>query len=524
MHNSAPKTLGESIKSRIEHIIKDKFKIHEQVPNPEFPKNLEYGELFTDIAFKLAPLLKMPPNKIAQEISTELQDFGAEVKGGFINFKIPVSKSLEFLGIEKLDLLSGKKILCEYVSANPTGPLHVGHGRIAAVGDSISRILKFCGADVVREFYINDAGEQIEKIGLAILGKSQEYKGEYTESVKRKIQEMNLSDSESIGFAASRIILEDIKKTLARFGLEFDSWVSEKEISSKYSKKAMELLEKYLYYQEGALFLRTTMFGDDKDRVVIKSDGKPTYFGNDCAYHLFKVERNFDELVQVWGADHHGYINRIKAVLNIFGFKNKFVVKLVQMVNLLKDGKPFQMSKREGTFVSLDELIDEVGADAVRFIYLTRTADSHLDFDIDLAKKQSLENPVYYVQYAHARTSSLFREAKNKNLYDGYENWKRENWKKQNSRLKTSERERKLIALSAVLYDIISVSAKMYEPSTITTFLMSLAREFHSYYQKERILVDDIDTRFSRLLTCEIVQKAIRTGLDLLGVRAPDKM
>lgn len=300
MHNSAPKTLGESIKSRIEHLIKDKFKIHEQVPNPEFPKNLDYGELFTDIAFKLAPLLKMPPNKIAQEISTELQDFGAEVKGGFINFKIPVSKSLEFLGIEKLDLLSGKKILCEYVSANPTGPLHIGHGRIAAVGDSISRILKFCGADVVREFYINDAGEQIEKIGLAILGKSQEYKGEYTESVKRKIQEMNLSDSESIGFAASRIILEDIKKTLARFGLEFDSWVSEKEISSKYSKKAMELMEKYLYYQEGALFLRTTMFGDDKDRVVIKSDGKPTYFGNDCAYHLFKVERNFDELVQVW--------------------------------------------------------------------------------------------------------------------------------------------------------------------------------------------------------------------------------
>ncbi len=513
------KTLGETIKEVIQNLLTDRFKVRVIVPVPEIPKNLEYGELFTDVAFKLASSLKTSPNVLAEELSCELKDFGAQAVNGFINFKIPVSKSIRFVNLNELDFLRGKKVLCEFVSANPTGPLHIGHGRIAAVGGAISKILKFCGAEVVNEFYINDAGEQIEKLGLALIGKSEEYKGKYTESLRERIKFDPNQDPASIGFAASQIIIEDIRKTLKNFRLNFDSWVSEREIASKYSKKALELLKDYIYREGDAYFLRTTLFGDDKDRVIVKSDGKPTYFGNDCAYHLYKVERNFDELVQVWGADHHGYINRIMAALKIFGFKNKFVVKLVQMVNLIRDGKPVQMSKREGTFITLQELIDEVGVDSAKFIYLTRTADSHLDFDVDLAKKKNMENPVYYVQYAHARTSSLFREARSKGFYDGYNEWKYDM-----GRFIFEEKERRLLALSAVLYDVIYTSAKMYEPAVITSFLMSLAKEFHSYYQSQRILVQEKDVRFSRLYTCEVVQRAIRICLDILGVEAPEKM
>lgn len=524
-----PQTIGEAIGRIIEQFFRDRIKDKKNIniTKPEVPKNLEYGELSTDIAFKFCHLLNTSPQKLAEELSRELKDFGAKAINGFVNFEIPYSKSIEFLRSAKLNKLSGKRILCEFVSANPTGPLHVGHGRIAAVGDTIARTLSFCGAEVIKEFYINDAGEQIEKLGAAVLGRSEEYKGKYIDEVRKKllpkledgVEPGTFQEPEDIGLAASRLILEDIKRTLEMFDLKFDSWISEREIAAKYFEKAKELMKDYLYYQDQAWFLRTTAFGDDKDRVVIKSDKKPTYFGNDCAYHLFKVERDFDELVQVWGADHHGYIKRIEAALKIFGFTKRFVVKLVQMVNLIRQGKPVQMSKREGVFVTLDELINEVGKDAAKFIYLTRTSDSHLDFDIDVAKKKSLENPVYYVQYAHARISSVLREAEARGLCDGYEDWK-----KDEATMRFSEKERKLLALSAVLYDVILLSAEMYEPSMITSFLISLAKEFHSYYQSERILVEQSDVRFSRLFTCETVQKTIRTGLTLLGVSSPDKM
>jgi arginyl-tRNA synthetase len=524
--------LGERIREKLfkicEDIKKDKIP---PIQYPERPKNDEYGELFTDIAFKLAPIMKKSPNVIAEEIKKELQEFNPSVVNGFINFKIPPEISIDFLfNFTKPKNFEGQKILSEFVSANPTGPLHIGHGRIAAVGDAVSRMLEFCGGEVVREFYINDAGEQIEKLGQTIKGTGEEYKGEYTEKIKKILQdEIKNSDAFSLGFKASRIILEDIKKTLERFRVKFENFVSEKEISEKYIREALKIIKPYTYEQDSAIFLKTTLFGDDKDRVVIKRDGKPTYFGNDCAYHLYKTKRGFDILFQVWGADHHGYIKRIESFLNIAGFKGKFVVKLVQMVLLLKDGKTVQMSKREGTFITLDELIEEVGEDAARFIYLTKNSDTQLEFDIDLAKRKTMENPVFYVQYAHARISSVFEEAKTRKLISGYEKWKdnlKEKIKAKNfdEDFEFEEEERHILGLCCVFYDEVITACDLFEPSRLTSFLMSLTASFHSFYQKKKILTEDEKTRFKRFLVCEMTKKTIKTGLDLLGVSAPDKM
>ena len=552
---SKKKTLGQEIKERIEHFIKDKAKEKEKkgqeinreklaslsVPLPERPKKEGVGELATDVAFKLAPVFREPPEKIANELAQTLSDFNPEVIKGFVNLKIPVRKSVEFiLGFRKPDILHGKKILVEFVSANPTGPLHIGHGRIAAVGNALSNILEFCGGKVEREFYINDAGEQVEKLGKTIMGEGQEYRADYIERLREELREelssVNPENSGrmqyEIGFRASRIVLEWIKKTLEEFGVKFNRFVSEKEVSEKFLDEAIRVMKEdgdYLYKKDGAWFFRTTAFGDDKDRVVIKSDGKPTYFGNDCAYHLYKIKRGYDILIEVWGADHHGYIKRISAFLRKAGFKGEFIVKLVQMVNLIKDGRPVQMSKREGTFITLDELIKEVGADATKFIYLTRNSDTHLDFDIDLAKKKSMENPVYYVQYTHARICSIFREAQRKSLLPDYIKWK-EKVLGEGKAVKIStpsdfDEERELLGLSSIFFDEVLISAGLKEPSRITSFLLSLASAYHSFYQKKRVLVpDDDELRHLRLFVSEVVRDTVKRGLSLLGVSAPERM
>ncbi|GBD03998.1 Arginine--tRNA ligase [bacterium HR19] len=523
------KTIGERIKEKIEEFLKDR-NISLEVPNPERPKNEKYGELFTDIAFKLSPLMKKPPHQIAEEISTHLKEFNPQIVNGFVNFKIPSSVSLNFImNYERPKILEGKRVLAEFVSANPTGPLHIGHGRIAAVGNALSRIAEFCGAEVEKEFYINDAGEQIEKLGKAIKGEGEEYKGKYIEDVREKLRKEikdfgSISDYE-LGFNASRIILEDIKKTLERFGIKFRRFISEREITQKLLKEALEVMKDYLYEKDGAVFLKTTQFGDEKDRVVIKSDKKPTYFGNDCAYHLDKIKRKYDILFQVWGADHHGYIKRIESFLRIAGFQGEFIVKLVQMVNLIKDGKSVQMSKREGTYITLDELLDEVGEDAAKFIYLTRNCDTPLDFDIDMAKRKSFENPVYYVQYTHARACSLFREAENRKMLPEYQKWKEKlKSEKKTTKIFDEEEERNLLALCSVFYDEVIVSCKLWEPSRITSFLLSLASAFHSFYQRKRILTDEEETSFSRMFISEIVKEITKKGLSLLGVSAPERM
>ncbi len=562
---SRKKTLGQEIKERIEDFIKDKAKQKEKseggeeikqklaslfVPLPERPKKEGVGELATDIAFKLAPVFKEPPEKIANELAQNLSDFNPEVIKGFVNLKIPVRKSVEFLlSFRKPDVFHGKKILVEFVSANPTGPLHIGHGRIAAVGNALSNILEFCGGKVEREFYINDAGEQVEKLGKTIIGEGEEYKADYIEKLKEELKKSDMQNPDEgknntehqgtnnteyeVGFRASRIVLEWIKKTLDEFGVRFDRFVSEREVSAQFFDEAIRVMKEngdYLYKKDGAWFFRTTAFGDDKDRVVIKSDGKPTYFGNDCAYHLYKLKRGYDMLVEVWGADHHGYIKRISAFLKKAGFKGEFIVKLVQMVNIIKDGRPVQMSKREGTFITLDELIKEVGTDATKFIYLTRNSDTHLDFDIDLAKKKSMENPVYYVQYTHARICSIFKEAEKKSLLSGYMRWKENIPRRMKETVKLLllsdfEEERELLALSSIFFDEVLISAGLKEPSRITSFLLSLASAYHSFYQKKRVLVpDDDEVRNFRLFVSEVVRDTVKRGLSLLGVSAPERM
>ncbi len=519
------KTIAEIVRREIENFVRERG-IEIDVPVPEKPKNLQYGELCSDVPFKLSRHLQKPPEKIACELAERLQWLNPEPIGGFVNFKIPVKVSAKFLSrFQTLDILCGKRVLCEFLSANPTGPLHVGHGRIAAVGNAIANIFKFCGAEVDREFYINDAGEQIEKLGMSICGEGDQYKGEYINEIREILKnkaggyKFAEKDFSNIGFMASQIILEHIiKRTIDRFGIYFDSFVSEREMQ-KYLRESLEIVKPYTYEQGGALFLKTTDFGDDKDRVLIKSNGDPTYFLNDCAYHLFKLKRGYDILVEVWGADHHGYVKRIETFLRLAKFSGEFKVRLVQMVNLIKDGKPIQMSKREGTYITLDELIDEVGVDAAKFIYLTKSVDTHLDFDVDLAKKKTTENPVYYVQYTHARVCSLFKEAELRNLLEGYEEWK-----KQDPWSGFEEDERKILGLCSIFPDEVIKAYNLIEPSVITSYLIDLASEYHSFYQRKRILVEDARVRFSRLFVSEVVRKTVRSGLELLGVSAPEKM
>ncbi len=531
-------TIGEELFNRIKEFVDEKKREFSGIPldftlnMPEVPRDASFGELFTDIPFKLAPYLKKKPEEVAEELAKYTEDFGAEPTKGFVNYKIPVERSIPILlKYRGPNIMRGKRVLCEFVSANPTGPLHIGHGRIAAVGNAIANIIEFCGGEVEREFYINDAGEQIEKLGISILGYGEEYKGEYTDKIRKILESKGLEGLKlkgdafsfyEIGFRASLIILEDIKETLRRFGISFDRFVSEREISQKYLQEAKNAVADFLYEKEGAIFMRTTDFGDEKDRVFIKSDGKPTYFGNDCAYHLHKVKRGYDILVEVWGADHHGYVKRIEAFLKAVGFKGEFKVKLTQMVNLIKDGKPVQMSKREGIFISLDELIDEVSPDAAKFIYLTRNCDSHLDFDLDLARKKSMDNPVYYVQYTHARICSLFREAQ-KGKIEGYERWKRK-LIEDGGGIKVDEQERSILGLCAAFSDQVITSCKLYEPSKITSFLLTLASKYHSFYQRKRVLVDDEDVRFVRLFVSDVVRDTVRRGLSILGVSAPERM
>ncbi|MEK7238815.1 MAG: arginine--tRNA ligase, partial [Nitrospirota bacterium] len=363
---------------------------------------------------------------------------------GFINFTF--KKEYFYKNLEKLleeehsslrtNIGQGRKAQVEFVSANPTGPLHIGHGRGSAVGNALSNLLQAGGFDVQREYYINDAGLQVKLLGQSVYAKYQQelgnnipfpedgYKGDYIESISQEIiksagsKYLNQPFEECGDFFtnyAYKMMLADIAKDLKDFGIAFDRWQSEKELyeKGKVEDSLKTLSDKnFLYEKDGAMWFASTRYGDDKDRVVVKKDGEYTYFASDIAYHKDKLDRGFDTIINIWGADHHGYIPRIKSVLEAFGLqKEKFKVILIQMVTLLRHGAPVQMSKRAGEFITLREVIDEVGADTAKFIFLTRRADSHLEFDIEVAKEQTAENPVFYVQYAFARISSIFRQA-----------------------------------------------------------------------------------------------------------------
>ncbi len=519
----------------------------------EQPRVVEHGDLATPVAMSVARSLRRPPRDIAEEIAERLSSTGlferVDVAGpGFINLFLKRqylwNELLRLLkdpaGYLRKDIGKGERVQVEFVSANPTGPLHLGHGRGAAVGAALSALLQRGGYSVEREFYINDAGRQVQLLGESLFARYCEalgreypipeegYRGEYLGDLARSLVDevsdryLNRPFQEVQDFFveyAVQKMLGWIKRDLEDFGVTFDRWQSEKALYQDGTvQRCHEELKKrgFLYEKDGALWFRSTLFGDDKDRVVIKSDGTPTYFSSDIAYHWYKLQRGFHRIINIWGADHHGYVPRIKAVVKALGLpEERLHILLVQMVNLLKGGRPVQMSKRYGEFVTLREVMEEVGADTTKFIFLTRRHDSHLDFDIEVAKASSSENPVYYVQYAHARINSIFRKADQRLLED---------LKGADPSLLEQDEEIALLK-KLLLYPLIFEGAvRALEPHRITFYLQELASLFHYFYTKHRVLTEDRDITMARLLLCKGVLIVLREGFGILGITAPEKM
>ena len=522
----------------------------------EVPKIESHGDFSTNIAMVSASIQKMPPRKIAEAILNHIKDpdrilAKTEIAGpGFINFFVNTLSWHSILHkIHQEDMVygasnigNGEKIQVEFVSSNPTGPLHVGHGRGAAVGDSVANILKFCGYDVQKEYYINDSGRQINTLGKSVYLRYRElvgetiqfpdecYQGDYIRDYAKEVmglkgktlfdQDEEQSISFCARFAAERIINE-IRKDLMDFGIEFDLWFSEQSLYD--SGKVNAVIEDFkgkniIYEKDGALWFKTSNFGDEKDRVVVRKNGLTTYFASDIAYHMDKFERGFQRVINVWGADHHGYIPRVTGAIEASGLnKDRFKVILVQLVNLLRGQVPVAMSTRAGEFVTLNEVVKEVGRDAARFIFLTRHYDSPLDFDLELAKKKTNDNPVFYVQYVHARISSIFRKGQERGF-------KGIRWDEATVKMLQEPEEINLIKAMTRYPEVIEDSAKFMEPHRITFYLMDLASSFHAYYNKHRVLSDDKLLSKGRLYLVLAVQKVIRNGLTLLGVSAPDRM
>jgi len=522
----------------------------------EEPKNETHGDFSTNLAMIMAKVQKMAPRKIAEILQPYLEAAAAWIRQtdiagpGFINFFIapdawgPVLTTIhaanDRYGASTVG--EGRKIQVEFVSSNPTGPLHVGHGRGAAVGDSVARILAFSGYDVQREYYINDSGRQIRTLGLSVLlryralfGETVDfpetcYQGDYIIEMARALKEQQgdrlLSQSEGKAVTAcaryaAGLIIEGIRQDLLDFGVSFDQWFSEQSLydSGRVDSCIATLRQKkQVYEKDGALWFKSTDFGDEKDRVVVRNNGITTYFASDIAYHQEKFERGFDRVIDVWGADHHGYIPRMKAAVAASGVNpENFQVILVQLVNLLRGGAPVAMSTRAGEFVTLQDVVNEVGSDAARFLFLTRHYDSPLDFDLEVAKQKSNDNPVYYVQYVHARIASICRKAEI-DLPEGAP------LDPQALAALTDPEDVRLIKQLNRYPDIVQTSARFMEPHRVTFYLMTLAGAFHSYYNRQRVLTDDPITTKGRLYLVTAVQKVIRNGLALLGVSAPEHM
>lgn len=558
--------LSHNMKSKIEDLILNAVRSAHQkndLPSAEMvavevdePKADAHGDFSTNVAMVMASVQKMPPRRIAEVITRHIQDpegivEKTEIAGpGFINFFLKTSAWYPVL--QKIhaadarygatDIGKGQKFQVEFVSSNPTGPLHVGHGRGAAVGDAVANILAFCGYDVEKEYYINDSGRQILTLGRSVYLRYKEmfgqkvkfpdecYQGDYIRDLAAEIKteqgDALLSQPEADAsmkcarFAAAKI-LAGIRQDLETFGIEFDCWFSEQSLYD--SGRVDEIIDNFrdqgiIYEKDGALWFKSSDFGDEKDRVVVKNTGETTYFASDIAYHQDKYDRGFERVVDVWGADHHGYIPRMKAAVEASGHRrDQFDVILVQLVNLLRAGQPVAMSTRAGKYVTLRDVIDDVGRDAARFIFLTRHYESALDFDLEVAKQKSNDNPVYYVQYVHARISSIVRKGKERGASDIC-------WDDQAiARLEAPE-EIDLIKTLARYPYVLAGSAKSMEPHRVTYYLMNLASAFHAYYNKHRVLNDDPQLQCGRLNLVLAVQKVIRNGLTLLGVSAPDKM
>jgi arginyl-tRNA synthetase len=523
----------------------------------EAPKSEQHGDMATNIAMVMPKEKGQNPRGVAEALKTELLAMCPEIESieiagpGFINFTFkPVFwQEVALAALEnkadfgRINVGQGRKVQVEYVSANPTGPLHIGHGRGAAVGDSLTRILRFTGHEVETEYYLNDAGRQMRLLGLAVWVRYQQacgietpfpedcYRGDYIKDISAALLAekgkalLDLPEEEALDLCYERgmtDILNGIKQDLIDFRVEHQHWFSEKSLVDGGQVEASLnrlLAEGRAYEKDGALWFRSTDHGDDKDRVLRKSDGLLTYFASDIAYHDNKIARGFDMMVDIWGADHHGYVPRMKAAIEALGKdRESLQVILVQLVNLIQGGEQIAMSTRAGKFETLADVCAEVGVDAARFIFLSRKSDSHLDFDLDVVKQQSMDNPVYYVQYAHARISSLMRKAEEQGVALPEPSGAL-------MALLTTPEDKALLKALDAFEDTLELAARTLSPHHVSYYLMELAGLLHRYYTVHHILSgDDQALLQARILLFQAVAGVLKAGLDLLGVNAPERM
>ena len=538
--------IKEELRRTIDQAVK---KLGLEIPNYslEFSPEEVGGDFSTNVALIAGSKTGKPSVEIAEDISRYLHQLIPETierievaKPGFINMRIAGKRwhrELDAILSEgknygKANVGMGAKVLIEFVSANPTGPLHVGHGRCASIGDSIANMLTEVGYHVVREYYVNDIGNQIDLLEESIKTREKELRGErvaFPEGGYRGPYVREIAEELASRYArkksfdrkeyAVQKILSWIRENLEDFGVKFDNWFFESTLYRK--KKVEEIIDSLrsrdlIYEKDGAQWFKSSQFGDEKDRVVIRENKKPTYFTSDIAYHYEKFRRGFDKVINIWGADHHGYVGRIRASVAALGIPpENLKIILYQLVSLSRGGQQVPMSTREGEFVTLRQVMEEVGKDASRFFFLMRGADSRLDFDLELAKKQSPENPVYYVQYAHARICSIFRERRKKEYTKV-------------SLTESAEEEEKqsieIIKKLSLYPEIVKKCAERYEPHLLTGYLQDLAKCFHYYYDKYRVLSGDRNATRFRLKLVRSIQVVVSNGLGLLGISAPERM
>jgi len=510
----------------------------------EKPKDISLGHYATPIAFTLAKELKKSPIQIAQELVVKLEnrDLFEKVEAikGFINFKLS-AKILQSLvdtalkngtSFAKEDK-KNKKILLEYVSANPTGPLHIGHARGAIFGDTLAQVGKYLGYDITTEYYINDAGAQMDLLGISVSLAARDfifkekvqypqsyYRGEYLVETAKQIIEKFGKDIiydenrfEELALFTKDIVMQIITKDLKNLGILFENFVSEKSLYSSWDK-TKEILEKngFLYTKDDKIYLCSTKYGDDSDRVVVRENGIPTYLAGDIIYHKNKFDRNFDKYINIWGADHHGYITRVKAAIEFLGNdSSKLEIILSQMVQLLQAGKPYKMSKRAGNVILMSDIVEEIGSDALRFIFLTKKSDTHLEFDIDTLKNQDSSNPIFYINYAHARINQVF--VKSNNTSETIKNISFENLNSDALNL----------AYEALLLQSVLIEAfNKRDMQKITEYLYNLASSVHKFYNEYKIIGNDNEKAYLKVLS--MVKLSINVGLGLLGIKAKEIM
>ena len=520
--------------------------IHEKLQREfvlEKPLNLSFGHYATPIAFSLAKELKKSPMVLAEEISSSFETTGifkevTPIKG-YINFKLSESFLNDYATwainheAEFGSDTQQETILLEYVSANPTGPLHIGHARGAVIGDALARIGKHLGYKITTEYYVNDAGNQVELLGLSIYLAGREhvlktdvewpeefYRGEYIVDLafvaKEELGEsvfLDKANIQTLSVWGKDKMLELIKSNLNDVGIEFEQFVSEKSLYDKWDESFVKLQNNNKTYEDaGKIWIRSTELGDEKDRVVVREDGRPTYLAGDIIYHDNKFQRGYDKYINIWGADHHGYITRVKAAINFLGYdEKKLEVLLAQMVSLLKGGEPYKMSKRAGNFILMSDVVNEVGSDALRYVFLSKKSDTHLEFDVDVFKQEDNNNPIFYINYAHARINQIFTKAEKS--IDDIRDVVLEN---------LSEDAQNLLFSALLLPEVLEDAFNSRQVQKVNDYLKNLASALHKFYNENRVVGSEDEAKLLKLFA--VVALSLRVGLKLIGIRAKDKM